>query len=136
MPTVAPLWSSDHPITHRRRHCLPRMRFAAGMVPLVLALAACAAPLAAGDRAGQAAPSASAQSGPAGQSSQSGQTRGVQPVAPTATVPHPVLALTPIASLGDPIVTPLPPTVTPIVPPFPTLTLGPRARLDPVSRRP
>jgi plastocyanin len=101
------------------------MRFAAGVVPLVLALAACAAPLSGGDPVAQ---------GTLPVTGQRGQISQVRPTAPTETVTRPIAVQTPTASLGDPIVTPLPPTVTPIAPPFPTLTLGPRAQLDPGSQ--
>jgi plastocyanin len=101
------------------------MRRLTGMAPLLLALgaglAACAVPLGGGD---QTSPSTASAGGQVGQISQ------VRPAAPSPTSVRPAPILSPTAAFGDAIATPLRPTVTPVTPPLPTLSLPPRQPLD------
>ena len=105
-------------------------RSATLLVALALTTAACAVPLAAQQPAGSAAGGASA----AGSAGGAAQTRQILPITPTATAARPTAVLTATALLGDPVQTPLAPTVTPVVPPLPTLTLPPRPQLDAPSQ--
>ncbi|HEU5314499.1 MAG TPA: cupredoxin domain-containing protein [Chloroflexota bacterium] len=100
------------------------MRRLAGRVLLLLALtaalAACSGPLGAADPGAQGAP-------PSGQQARTSQ---VRPIVPTETAVRPAPVLSPTPAFGDAIATPLAPTVTPVTPPLPTLTLAPRQPLD------
>ena len=101
-----------------------RAREAAALGAALL-LAACASPLGAPAESGRTATAQTAAPAAA---------RQLRPVDPTATAARPVFVATSTPAAGAPLVTPLAPTVSPIAPALPTLTLPPRAPLDPASR--
>ena len=91
---------------------------------MALSLAACATPI-----------SAPAENGrPASQAAVAPQAQRVLPLAPTETAARPAFVPTATPESGAPLPTPLAPTVSPIAPALPTLTLPPRAPLDAASQ--